>query len=204
MSDCKYCDKDFSSKKEKLEHELDEHQDEMSSHAKSDKKSELNKLEQQTQTSKHNRKKKLQFAGIGVLLVGLVAGGGFWASQNIDFGGAQTTNASAGIGTPVHWHADYRITVCSEEKVLRGGPTKAHTHGEKTFHLEGVRTNREQATLNWIVDALGGQLEEDAIMGRTSCNGKPANLTVKANGNTLEDPLNYVVRDGDFIRIKYG
>jgi len=199
MSDCKYCDKDFSSKKGKLEHELDEHQDEMSSHAKSDKKSELNKLQQQTQTSKHNKRKKLQYGAIGVLLVGLVAGGGFYASQNMDsFSGH--TNASMGVGQPVHWHADYQITVCGENQVLQGGPTAAHTHGETTFHLEGVRT-QEQAQLDWIVDALGGELEENSIMGQTSCNGEPANLTVTANGNEIEDHLSFVPRDGDFIRI---
>ncbi|MFB6158513.1 MAG: hypothetical protein ABEJ95_02515 [Candidatus Nanohalobium sp.] len=44
--ECGYCDKDFSEEKERLEHELDEHEEEMSSHDKSDKKSELNKLQQ--------------------------------------------------------------------------------------------------------------------------------------------------------------
>jgi len=38
MSNCKYCDKDFSGKKEKLEHELDEHNNEMSGHEKAKKK----------------------------------------------------------------------------------------------------------------------------------------------------------------------
>ncbi|MFB6158512.1 MAG: hypothetical protein ABEJ95_02510 [Candidatus Nanohalobium sp.] len=80
----------------------------------------------------------------------------------------------------------------------------AHTHGQSKFHLEGVRNKREQATLEWIVDALGGKLENDSIMGKTSCNGEPANLTVKVNGQELENPLNYVVQDGDNIKIKYG
>ncbi len=200
MSKCKYCDKDFSNKKEKLEHELDEHDDEISSHARSDKKSELNKLQQQEQTGKHNRRKKLQFAGIGVLMVGLVAGGGFWASQNMDF--SRNVDESMGVGHPVHWHADYQITVCGEEQVLRGGPTEAHTHGQTTFHLEGVR-NQEQAQLDWIVDSLGGQLEENSIMGREDCNGEPADLTVTVNGNEVEDHLSFVPRDGDFVRIDY-
>jgi hypothetical protein len=200
--DCKYCDKDFSSRKEKLEHELDEHEDEMSSHDKSDKKSELNKLQQKKKTKKHNRKKKLQYGAVGLLLVGLVAGGGFWASQNIEFGGVQTTNTSAGIGTPVHWHAPYTLSVCGENRILQGGPKMAHTHGQSQFHLEGVR-NKEQATLDWIVDSLGGKLENNSIMGKTSCNGEPANLTVKVNGQELENPLNYVVQDEDNIKIKY-
>jgi hypothetical protein len=202
MSGCSYCDKDLSSRKEKLEHELEEHSDEMSSHEKSDKKSELNKLDQKQKTRNHNRRKKLQFAGIGVLLLSLVAGGGFFAYQNID-SVSPATNSSIGVGEPVHWHAEYQVTVCGEEKILQGGPVQAHTHGEKTFHMEGVRQKEEQARLDWIVDSLGGKLEEDSILGRDSCNGEPANLTVKANGNEIEDHLNYVPRDGDFIRIDY-
>lgn len=202
MAECDYCSEDFSSDKERLEHELEEHGDEMSSHDKSDKKTELNKLQQQKQTSKHNKKKKLQFAGIGIVLLGLVAGGGFWASQNIETG-PSATNASIGVGEPVHWHADYRLTVCGQEQVLQGGPTAAHTHGQNTFHLEGVRQSKEEAQLDWIVDQLGGQLEENSIMGRDGCNGEPANLTVTVNGEKVEDHMTYIPRDGDMIRIDY-
>lgn len=202
MTECDHCDKDFSSKKERLEHELREHEDEISSHDKDQKKSELNKLEQQQQTSKHRRKKNLQYLGIGIILIGVVAGTGFYASQNIGSFESQT-NASIGVGETVHWHADYRITVCGEEQILQGGPTAAHTHGEKTFHLEGVRQSKEQAQLDWIVDQLGGQLEENSIMGKDGCNGEPANLTVEVNGEEVEDHMTYIPRDGDMIRIDY-
>jgi len=201
MANCKYCDKDFSGKKEKLEHELDEHNNEMSGHEKSDKKSKLNKIQQQTQTSKHNKRKNLEYGLIGIIVLGLVGGGGYYASQTLDF--SRNIDESNGVGTPVHWHADYQITVCGEEQVLRGGPTEAHTHGQTTFHLEGVRNSQEQTQLDWIVDSLGGELEENSIMGRASCNGETANLTVEANGEEIEDHLNYIPRDGDFIRIDY-
>jgi hypothetical protein len=202
MTDCEHCDKDFSSKREKLEHELDEHGEEMSSHDKSEKKTELNKLKQQKQTSKHKRKKQIQYGVISIMFIGLVAGGGFYASQNMDSFNRET-NASMGVGEPIHWHANYQISVCGEDQVLEGGPMEAHTHGEKTFHMEGVRTSEEQAKLDWIVDSLGGELEENSIMGREECNGEPANLTVEANGDKVEDHLNYVPRDGDMIRITY-
>ena len=201
MKNCKYCDKKFSGEKEKLEHELNEHAEEMSGHDRSEKKSELNRLKEQKQAGKRDRKKKLQLAGFGVLFIGLVAGGGVWASQNMDF--SRQTNASIGVGTPVHWHADYRITVCGENQILRGGPLKAHTHGEQTFHLEGVRNSREEATLDWIVDSLGGNLEENSIMGRDGCNGEPANLTVTVNGEEVENHLEYIPRNQDSIRIEY-
>jgi hypothetical protein len=202
MTGCEYCDSEFSKRKDRLKHELDEHGDEMSGHEKDDKNRQLNKLEQQQQTSKHMRNKQLQYGTIGLLLVGLVAGGAFYASQNMSSVGGQT-NATTGVGQPVHWHADYQITVCGESQVLRGGPIEAHTHGETTFHLEGVRQTREQATLDWIVDSLGGELERDSIMGREDCNGEPANLTVTVNGNEVDDHLDYVVKDGDRVRIDY-
>lgn len=201
--DCDYCEKEFDKEKRKLQHELKDHEDEMSSHDTDEKKSELNKLDQKKQTSKHNRKKKLQFAGIGVLLLGLVAGGGFYAVQNlgVNLNGVQETNESIGVGTPVHWHADYTLTVCCDNQRLKGGPVEAHTHGQPQLHLEGVRDNKEEATLDWIIDSLGGELENNSVMGQSTCKGEPAELTVQANGESLENPLSYIPRDGDRIEI---
>lgn len=201
MTDCSYCDKTFSSKKEKLEHELEEHVDEMSGHEKSEKKSQLNKLEQKNKTKKHNRKQKIKYSGIAAVLGIMVIGGGFLAVQNT--GDTRTaTNTSIGVGEPVHWHADYQITVCGENRVPRDGPMLAHTHGQTQFHLEGVRRSEEQATLDWVMDSLGTEFSENSIYGQTSCNGEPANLTVKANGDTLENPEDYIIRDGDNISIE--
>lgn len=200
MSDCSYCDESLSSRKKRLEHELDEHQDKMSSHDKSDKKSELNRLEQKATTKKHNRKKKMKYGGIATVLGIMIIGGGFLAAQNID-NVTPVNNSSIGVGEPIHWHANYQLTVCGEDRILQGGPKLAHTHGQKQFHLEGVRQTREQATLDTIVDNLGGKMENNSIMGKTSCNDEPADLTVKANGNKLENPLEYIPRDGDNIAI---
>lgn len=198
---CEYCDEGFSGKKEKLDHELEEHRDEMSSHDKSDKKSELNKLEQKKKTAKHNRRKKIKYGSILGVLGVLLVGGGFFAAQNAD-SLAPTTNSSIGVGEPVHWHADYTITVCGENKVPQGGPMLAHTHGETQFHLEGVRQDKEQATLGWVLNQLGAEMSEGSLYGKNSCDGEPANLTVKANGDTLQSPEDYIIRDGDSIEIE--
>lgn len=200
MSDCSYCDKNFSSDKARLEHELDEHREEMTGHDKSNKKSELNKLEQKTKAKKHERKKKVKYGGIAAVLGIMLIGGGFLAVQTSVIG--SNTNSSIGVGEPVHWHADYQITVCGENKVPQGGPMLAHTHGETQFHLEGVRQSEEQATLGWVMDRLGTEFSEDSIYGKTSCNGEDSTLTVKANGDELENPQDYIIRDGDSIKIK--
>lgn len=199
--DCEYCRKSFSSNREKLEHELENHGEEISSHEKSDKKSQINKLKQKTKTKRHNRKQKVKYGGIAAVLGALIIGGGFLAAQNID-NTTPATNSSIGVGEPVHWHASYQISVCGENRVPRGGPMLAHTHGETQFHLEGVRRNKEQATLDWVLDSLGTDFTEESIYGKTSCNGEPANLTVKANGERLKNPEDYIIRDRDNIGIK--
>ncbi len=202
-NNCEYCNENFSSKAENLEHELENHGEEMSGHDKNGKKRALNKLKEKKKTKKHSRKQKIKYGGIAAVLGALIIGGGFLATQNI--GGSQpVTNESIGVGQPVHWHASYKISVCGENRVPRGGPMLAHTHGETQFHLEGVRRNKEQATLDWVLDKLGTEFTEDSIYGQTSCNGEPANLTVQANGETLETPEEYIIGDGDNIRIELG
>lgn len=198
--ECDYCDKEFEKEKRKLQHELKDHEEEMSSHDKDGKQRKLNKLKEKEQTAKHKRRRKMIYGGIAALvLVGLVVGGfqAYQLSKSLQ----PEKIPSKGIGTPVHWHANYQITVCGENRAFQGGTTKAHTHGQGQFHLEGVR-NKEQATLDWIVDRLGGNLENNSVMGQTTCNGEPAELTVEANGEKLENPLEYIPRDRDNIVIR--
>lgn len=203
MNNCEYCEKEFEKEKTRLQHELKEHEDEMSGHDKDGKKRELNKLSEKDKNAKQKRNKKIMYSGIAVVLLVGIGFGGFQAYQYSQTLGPEVDEAK-GIGTPVHWHADYQLNVCGESRSLSGGPMLAHTHGQPQFHLEGVRRSEEQATLDWIVDSLGGQLENNSVMGQSQCNGEPANLTVEANGETLENPLSYIPRDGDNIAIRLG
>lgn len=203
---CEYCDEEFDSEKERLEHELDEHEDELSSHARSDKKSELNKLKEQKKTEKNNRKNKIKYAAVGVVLLGVVVGAGAFAAQNADvLNGIQNKNESAGIGTPVHWHSDYNINICGERRVVEGGPLTAHTHGQSTFHMEGVREERGEATLEGVVETLSGdEFNATHVMGQSTCDGEPAELSVSVNSQELEAPYDYILRDGDVVNIQLG
>lgn len=207
--ECEYCDEEFSSERERLEHEMDEHGENMTSHERDDKKSQLNKIQEKERVAGLKKKRKLRDGAIAaVLLVGLAAGG-FFAYQNAgSIGGVQESNATIGVGEPIHWHAPYTIEVCGERRILEGGPKLAHTHGQSKFHLEGVRQNREQATLDWIIDSLGGEFSNTGILGYEepeSCPGtdEPGNLTVVVNGQQLDNPEDYIVKDGDNIVIRY-
>lgn len=210
-ADCEFCDESFDSERERLEHELAAHDDELTSHARDEKERKLSKLrDDQTAPSffeRHDPKRVIVITGIVLLL----AVGSVYAYQQgfIEFNASQpTTDPQKGIGTPVHWHADYQITVCGERQVLQGGPKLAHTHGEQTFHLEGTRTSHEQTTLKWVVNQLGADFSNNGILGHTepeSCPGsdEPGNLSVTANGDELDNPANYTIQDGDKIRITY-
>lgn len=111
----------------------------------------------------------------------------FLAAQNTG-STRPVTNSSIGIGESVHWHASYQISVCGENRFSQDGPMHALTYGETQFHLEDVRQNKEQATLNWVLDSWGKKFSENSICGKTSCNGESVNLTVKANEENLENP----------------
>jgi hypothetical protein len=199
--ECQECDEEFSSEKDKLQHELDEHEEELSSHDKDQKKNKLNKLEDREKTKKQERNRKLKLgaaAGIGVVVLAFI---GIQASGALSSLGPEK-NSDIGVGTPVHWHADYSIEVCGERRVVEGGPMVAHTHGQTRFHMEGVRENREQATLDWIVEELSqGEFNSTHVFGQNKCNGEPANLTVRVNGENIEAPGDYILRDGDSVRI---
>jgi hypothetical protein len=199
--ECQECDKEFDSETDKLQHEIDEHGDELSGHDKDQKKKKLNKLEEKEKSSKKERNRKIKMAAgavLGVLVVGFV---GFQAA-NLLSGFAPEVNESIGVGEPVHWHADYRIEVCGEERVVEGGPMISHTHGQTRFHLEGVRERKEQATLGWIMEELSdGEFNSTHVMGQSTCNGEPADLSVTVNGQEIENPEDYILKDGDSVII---
>lgn len=205
MAGCEYCDREFESERSRLEHELDQHGDELTGHEKDQKKSDLNRLEQKRKESRRSRKKKLKYGAAAAAVLLVASAAGFQAYQSIDFSSSAPGNSSAAVGEPVHWHAPYTVKICGERKTLQGGPKLAHTHGQHKFHLEGVRATREQATLGWIMEQLGAPFSTnpDSIMGRNSCNGEPANLTVKVNGQEIENPGDYVVRDGDVVTVVF-
>ncbi len=98
---CGTCDEEFSSEEDKLEHELNEHEEELSSHDKSEKKNKLNKMREKKKSKKQERNRKLKMAGGGIaaaVVVGFVGLQMFQLAQ----GTVPAVNESLGIGTGVH------------------------------------------------------------------------------------------------------
>lgn len=111
---------------------------------------------------------------------------------------------------PVHWHADFEIWVCgreikiSEPKGLsnKQGVDLMHAHNDNRIHVEGVISDKKQASLGAFFHAVQGSLSSDGIKMPTNeglisvhegdkCNEKPAHLYVFVNGNLIENPSAY-------------
>lgn len=205
---CDQCGEEFPDRRSEIEHVLSEHGDDISSHRADELKREKNRLA----GSSDGGSFPTRAIAAGVMLLAVIGGGyALMTSGAVSFssGGGSTPTGNAAIGETIHWHADYSISVCGEQKVLQDGPILAHTHGSTTFHLEGVRQRAEQATLDWIVDQLGGDFSNSSILAYEepeSCPGtdEPGELTVTVNGEEIADPEDYIVRNGDSIRITYG
>src|SRR3989344_8101467 len=63
---------------------------------------------------------------------------------------------------PVHWHADFSISICGQGIVLpessgflsnRVGTSESHHHGDMRIHIEGVVKEMQTATLGFFFDA---------------------------------------------------
>jgi len=127
---------------------------------------------------------------------------------------------------PVHWHADFEIWVCGNELRLaspkglsnKQGVILLHAHDDNRIHVEGVVTDRKQASLGAFFYAVGGSLTDDgmkfptdngivAVHNGDTCNEKPAMLYVFVNGKPIDDPRYYEISHHETIppgdRVKF-
>lgn len=106
-------------------------------------------------------------------------------------------NINSPTGGPVHWHADYLISVCGEYKELidpRGfinkvGSPLLHEHNDDRIHLEGTPSSFDVAELGHFFETVGGELHSDhmtlptpdgvvTVQNGDECNGEPGVLRV--------------------------
>ena len=113
---------------------------------------------------------------------------------------------------PVHWHADFEIWVCNKEIKLakpkglsnKQGVDLMHAHNDNRIHVEGVISDKKQASLGAFFYAIGGSISSDGLKIPTDegliavhngelCNEKPAKLYVFVNGNLINNPSGYEI-----------
>lgn len=107
----------------------------------------------------------------------------------------------------VHWHANLRILVCDQERIVpanRGTPL-LHTHRERNrIHIEGLIAGPQDVTLGKFMEAVEVPFGRDqvfAVRNGEDCRGKPGAWTMRVNGESSEAFENYAVNDGDLIEL---
>lgn len=208
---CEYCDASFGSRRDEINHLLDEHDDELTSHDRDELKRERNKL--QDNGNGRNHKDLMKTAGVGVLAVLLFAGIGYalMAAGYISF--SLDSGATGGMGAPgsTHEHMPFTVIVNGEQidfsqpKYQVGQTQNQHVHFEQgdgsTLHKHATGV-----TLGYAMESLGMKINSTCLTldtGETYCEGDGGELTVTAGGKEVDDPASYVLQNGVGVRIEY-
>lgn len=171
-------------------------------------------------SGKNPRLRKPLFAA---MVVPVLAVTGFLVSSTIYL------NLTSWSGGPVHWHADFEVTVCGEHADLvepggfsnRVGSPTVHEHGDMRMHIEGVLESREDATVGNFFEQVGGHFEEGHLIiptdegmvevkdGDLCPSGRPGTLKFFVNNVSNGEFGEYVIAPyslvppGDSLRIVF-
>ena len=226
MNVCERCGKEFETEAGLEHHRRDKHG--ASSHDKRELKrqaqEEWKEAERKKAHGDKQRKTMLMLAGAALAV--LVIGYFIFTSRPAP---PQHTNYNL-TGIPnrfVHWHADVDVVICGEERQLPYGPVggmlgtnRLHTHdhnaniaslpgsdGNGIIHTEGtIPTAPGEHTLRKFMQNIGVKFSETEIMDKKNgdtCSSSLGSVKVFLNDQPLENPLNYLPRDQDFIRIEF-
>jgi len=80
-------------------------------------------------------------------------------------------NATSPTKGPIHWHADFTVTLCNEEVEIKDpkgitnriGTSKVHEHNDMRIHIEGTPASLEEIELGEFFKSIGGYFDETII-----------------------------------------
>ncbi len=80
-------------------------------------------------------------------------------------------NATSPTKGPVHWHADFTVTLCKEEIEIKDpkgimnriGTSKVHEHNDMRIHIEGTPASLEEIELGEFFKSIGGYFGETTL-----------------------------------------
>lgn len=223
---CEKCDREFSSQEGLEQHMRDKHGTGVSRHDMREKRKEERAAQAGAEAKKAKSRKLIKRVSIALVVILIIAGAGLFlatlkpAESNYDVSGFPN-----GF---IHWHADVNVIVCGENRKLPEGlpgsfigTERLHTHdkaqninslpgsdGNGIVHTEGnVRALPQEHTLGKFMSNIGVRFGNETIMdkknGDTCPDGSVGTVKVFLNGNPLGDPVNYLLRDKDLIRIEF-
>jgi hypothetical protein len=208
MVECEYCEEEFETEQELHIHWGEEHEDDITSHEKEKVKKAEREKDKQKQRKKAKRKEYRNYALMGVLLVGLVAGGAFLAPKL----GFLSNPAGSNLGPAgsAHTHADFMVYVNGEpvdfsQAKYQVVSQKAHVEGGNGNVVHGHATG---ATFGYFMESVG--FEYNATYLKTPDeeyyeNGKQVRMFVNTAGDWREiEPKAFQFETGDRILLTYG
>lgn len=210
--ECDHCDGTFSTEKEKLEHVLDAHRDDMSSHDVDEAKRRLNKLRAENPSQDNDL---LRIAGMAAVALLVLGGGGYALMQSglvqvSSPTGATANGGSVPIGTPgsVHEHMSFSVTVDGER--IDFSQSKYQLQSQHV-HFEGgdgstLHKHATGVTIGFTLDTLGMAINASCLQlrdGTTHCEPEDGELSVTAGGKKVDDPAGYVLQDGVPVEVTF-
>lgn len=207
---CDKCGRKVDSRREEIEHVLDQHDDKITSHEKDELKRELNSLEAEGSSGSLPVRK----IGIAAAVLAVLVGGGYALSSagilSFSSGGSGSTGAGVGPAGSTHEHAQFSVFVDGEEIDFSQPQYQFHQTQNSRIHFEAgdgdtIHKHATGATIGFALESLGLGLNETCLTVHddTYCENGNASLTTRVNGNQIQAPASHVIRDGEVIRIEY-
>lgn len=215
--DCDHCDASFDTKRDRLSHALDEHDDELSSHDRDSLKRELNRLESQAPDT--TGLAQYRTLGIAVVAVLALVGGGYGLvsagviTVNTD-PASSTGNVTLGAPGSTHEHTQFTVTIEGERVDFARPQYQVGQTQNRYVHFEGgdgvtIHKHATGVTVAYALDTLGFTINDTCLSapqdsewgGETFCED-PGSLTTTVGGSEV-DPANAVINDGQPIRVTY-
>lgn len=208
MVECEYCDEEFEDETELHLHWGEEHEDEITSHEEEKVKKAEREKDKEKQRKKAKRKEYRNYALMGVLLVGLVAGGAAIA-PNLSFL-SNPGGSDLGPAGSAHTHADFMVYVNGEpvdfsQAKYQVVSQKVHVEGGNGNVVHGHATG---ATFRYFMRSVG--FDYNATYLKTPEeeyyeNGKQVRMFVNTAGDWREiEPKAFRFKTGDRILLTYG
>lgn len=174
--------------------------------------------ERQKELMETERKGKIK--KFGAIAIALIFFGSIFSFVAFFVPNTPTGNSvlnTAGLNFPlgnIHWHAIPTIEICGEQKPIPTpignthlGSPLLHTHEDAKIHIEGTVSNPSQITLGGFMSNIGLKFNEKQLLdkknGDACANGQQGKVTLIVNGTENDQFENYVVKDGDLIKMVF-
>lgn len=207
MTECEYCDEEFEDKTELHIHWGEEHEDELNSHEQEKVKKAEREKDKESQRKQAKRKEYKNYAIMGVLLVGLIAGGAALA-PNLSFLAGGSNNI--GAAGSAHYHADFSVVIEGEEVDFSQSDYQVVS---QKAHVEGgngnvVHSHATGAHFKFFLNTLNFDYNETYLKTPNEEyyeNGKQIRMFVNTASDWREiDPAPFRFETGDKILLTYG